>query len=286
MQIPDLIRKCVVFIGYETSGGARQLAGTGFFVSRHILGGSYHFSYIVTAKHVIDAIRDNLCDKVLLRINFKDGNAYWVETPIDLWISHPDDTEVDVAIAGFPMEDEFDCASLPTFTFLTDEIISQERIGAGEDIAITGLFVNHYGHQRNIPIIRGGIISAMPEEKVQTQSGLIDAYLIEARSIGGLSGSPVFAYLGISRMLDGEVRHQHSHPAMYLLGLMHGHYDIGTLPSSGALRRENVNMGIGIVVPATKILEVINQPMVRKGEKKVEEQLKKQQLPTPDTALE
>jgi hypothetical protein len=49
-----------------------------------------------------------------------------------------------------------------------------------------GLFSEHQGAERNIPIVRVGNIAAMPEEPVLTTSwGAIDAYLIEARSIGG-----------------------------------------------------------------------------------------------------
>jgi hypothetical protein len=56
-----------------------------------------------------------------------------------------------------------------------------------------GLFKSHYGEQRNIPIIRIGNIAALPEEPVQTHyCGPTDAYLVEVRSIAGLSGSPVF----------------------------------------------------------------------------------------------
>ena len=50
----------------------------------------------------------------------------------------------------------------------------------------------------------------------------------------------------------------------YLLGLMHGHWDISESEmnrpnfSSGSAR--GVNMGIGVVVPAVKILETLNSP--------------------------
>jgi hypothetical protein len=50
----------------------------------------------------------------------------------------------------------------------------------------------------------------------------------------------------------------------YLLGLMHGHWDIPTRNKNDLLMTDDlfgkVNMGIAIVVPAKKILEVLNHP--------------------------
>ena len=53
------------------------------------------------------------------------------------------------------------------------------------------------GRDRNFPIVRTGHIAMMPDEKIPKVKigdweGNADAYLIESRSIGGWSGSPVF----------------------------------------------------------------------------------------------
>ena len=53
----------------------------------------------------------------------------------------------------------------------------------------------------NLPIVRLGAIAAMPGEYIKTDWGCLRAYLIEARSIGGLSGSPVFIRVGTTRTL-------------------------------------------------------------------------------------
>ena len=93
----------------------------------------------------------------------------------------------------------------------------------------------------------------MPDEPVPTSVGLIDGYLIEARSIGGLSGSPVFVRESVTLGIG----------SFYLMGLMHGHWDIplenknDTIDAVGV--NGAVNMGIAIVVPIRKILEVINR---------------------------
>ena len=92
----------------------------------------------------------------------------------------------------------------------------------------------------------------LPEEPIPTQFGSMDVYLIEARSIGGLSGSPVFVvhYTSPSK---GQI---------YLLGLIHGHWDVAagsfidaTEPKHG--KREYMNVGIAMVTPAQKLIETM-----------------------------
>ncbi len=62
---------------------------------------------------------------------------------------------------------------------------------------------------------------------------------------------------------------------MYLLGLMHGHWDIPPENKNDLAVKDSfgsVNMGIAIVVPAKKILETLNHPELveirRKGDEK------------------
>src|SRR5260370_40507944 len=75
---------------------------------------------------------------------------------------------------------------------VTQDVLVATRIGLGEEVAIVGLFGSHYGKSRNIPIVRIGNIAAMLEEPVFTKEyGYIEAYLIEARSIGGFRGAAV-----------------------------------------------------------------------------------------------
>ena len=160
---------------------------------------------------------------------------------------------------------------------------SNMHIGCGDEVFLTGLFNSHYGKQNNLPIIRIGNIASMPEEPIQTKNmGAIDAYLIEARSIGGLSGSPVFVQVGGVR---GYTMYAGS--KFYWLGLMHGHFDLSELEldevSSDTLMEVKVNMGIAIVVPVSKILEVLNQDELVKGRKQQDETDRLKRAATPDT---
>jgi hypothetical protein len=62
----------------------------------------------------------------------------------------------------------------------------------GDEVFITGAFWPRLGEQKNIPIVRMGNIAALPEEPVEFFSPRHPAYLVETRSLGGISGSPVF----------------------------------------------------------------------------------------------
>jgi hypothetical protein len=268
-------------------GGSEEFAGTAFFLVRRILN-EYHIQYAVTASHVIEGIRAEGCEKVLLRMNFLDGPARWVETEIEDWRFHPDDKSVDVAACRVRLRksENVDHETFPVESVATHNIIHFEGIGPGDEVFIVGLFYLHAGKEKNIPIVRAGIIAAMPEEKIETPFGIIDGYLIEARSIHGLSGSPVFVYLGAFRPVDPGYQMEYppmptirptfheglKSPMYYLLGMMLGHFD--TEPSD--LEMEQINMGIGVVVPIEKVLEVINQPHFAEMERALEEEARQE----------
>jgi hypothetical protein len=294
--VPDEVRKCVAFLGYRPSGGAIRLAGTCFFVARDIPGTDRTFAYAVTAKHIIDKIRDKGCNKVQTRLNLKDGKAKWVESDIALWKFHPDEEEaVDAAVTWVNIDDRLDHNVYPLTAVANHEVIREQGIGVGEEVFFPGLFAHHYGKDRNVPIIRVGNIAAMPEEKVETPFGIIDAYLVEARSIGGLSGSPVFAHLGPITVLGGELRVAGTRSGVfYLLGLMQGHFapfsvDLDNIDAEVDVDdaqgiKDRINMGIAIVVPVDRILEVINQPGFREKEDVFEREIKEAMLPVLDIA--
>jgi hypothetical protein len=104
-----------------------------------------------------------------------------------------------------------------------------------------GLFTRRIGSQRNIPIVRIGNVAALPEELIRTRSGLMKAYLVEMRSIAGLSGSPVFVDLpsaqpmAVSAGFLHDTRIKPPDPEQInwfqyrFLGLIHGHFDIPNL---------------------------------------------------------
>jgi hypothetical protein len=92
--------------------------------------------------------------------------------------------------------------------------------------------------------------------------------LVEARSISGLSGSPVFIHVPVFEPRGGTVTQ------FFLLGLMHGHFDIqnlneDTVVDTEAETTKGINTGIGVVIPVEKILETIDQPKLAEMRKEI-----------------
>ena len=272
MRVSEEVRKCVVFIGLPITmpDGLQGLSfkGTAFFVSvpSESIKGVYHV-YLVTAKHVAKKLEGQT---FMIRINTQDGkSALVIGERTQRWY-YATDKSVDVALISYLPPKQFDYRHIPTTLFLPDEEIRSKRIDVGDEVFVTGLFAHLTGAARNLPIVRTGNIAMMPDEPVPTKElGDIEAYLIEARSIGGLSGSPAFVRQGNKT---------------YLLGLMHGHWDVSEADVDVIKDKTNqsVNMGIAIVIPVTKILEVINQDALVKQREQYEKERRDKKSPVAD----
>jgi len=267
VRIPDVIRECVCFLYVEEAGRSMRPVGTAFLVSYSSddKPESIH-AYLVTALHVIAGAKDAGHEFIYLRLNRPAGGGVdFAKTRIDGWVSaeNPADAE-DVAVhgAGGNLADEFQVRFIDHRMFATDELLRDYDIGTGDEVFLPGLFVSHAGTERNLPIVRRGSIAAMPEEPIATAVGALDAYLIEARSIGGLSGSPVFVNVGYVRMPKGLVMLRNDdfdadRPHCLLLGVIHGHFSVDARTELEPLTRERINMGIAIVVPISKVINLI-----------------------------
>jgi hypothetical protein len=258
----------VVFLAYRMASGEMRFLGSAFFLGRApegYLGGVAPASglQLVTAKHLIDRVRKRGLGHIFIRVNAKSGNSAWVMTEISSWRFHPSDPSVDVATLPMGVLPEWDHIVVPTAAAFNAEQTSRHEIALGEEVFIVGLFRHHRGKKRNIPIVRVGNLAALDEEKVQVADGSIDAYLIEARSLGGLSGAPVFLNLGAVRNVSGQIiASRGPGPIVLLLGLVHGHYDVDVskidAQAEEELTPERINTGIAIVVPIAKILETFD----------------------------
>jgi hypothetical protein len=183
-------------------------------------------------------------------------------------------------------------ASRDTFDFtgtdisigcITPEIIEAQEIGCGDEVITIGLLTRHFGRTRNIPIARVGNIAAMPEEHVDLgpQMGEQEVYLIESRSIGGLSGSPVYLHTPAFRIIGGDIRSSTGLEREYLLGINIGLFEVtaksDAVPTDEATVQrerflEQMSAGIAVVVPIQRALEIIEEtPELIEQRKKIRE---------------
>ncbi len=269
MQIPEVMRKCVAFL-YRSRDGDLHPVGTAFFCARVVPRHEGHqVRFMVTAQHVIAAARlDGDDGHVHIRLNKQDGSALWVHSELDEWLQPEPMTDCAVLRWRPPPELAVDYMAwlLSDDGVGTPEVMAAEEIGIGDEIFTVGLFRNHLGRDRNEPIVRVGNIAAIPADPIKSRHyGNMPAILVEARSIGGLSGSPVFVHMGFTRFRDGQVQHWSPGPSetpipFLFLGVMHGHWEVEAADSADATDgtdREKLHTGVGIVVPAKEIMTVV-----------------------------
>ena len=231
MKIWDEIRKAVGFIAYEDQTNGQIVPVGTFFFLGHDPEPNEAFSgkvYAVTARHVIDGLHVRGVENLVLRLNPKDSSAEIISKRVALtqWFMHPSDNSIDVAVCEIGVAQEEDHLVIPLSMCLTEEGRRAHEIGLGDEVFISGLFHYHFGTNRNIPIIRIGNIAALDEENISVDKfGKIEGFLVEARSTGGLSGSPVFVNLGAGRIIRGKLKVcELERPPTPLLGLVHGHF--------------------------------------------------------------
>jgi hypothetical protein len=313
MRVPDEFLKCVAFISRreQRDGGEYfRFIGTGFFVSvPSRRQQDAHFHYFVTAKHVVDAILNH---PFAVRVNATDGltRNIWGDlhgASVKWWFHPTEEQSVDVAVALWDITLEEDIRTIPVEAFLSSkEEIDDCGIGPGDQVFFPGCFTLLTGQERNYRLVRTGNIAMMPGEPIphvkvgNSGSAEVEGYLIEARSIGGLSGSPVFVRETVSA--TAKVINTKTNKEMekniavlgepHLLGLAQGHWNVKPedknsviiRPDSDSLHR--VNLGISIVVPASKILEVINhQELIEIINRSEEQWVREQGTSEPDGTL-
>jgi hypothetical protein len=120
--------------------------------------------------------------------------------------------------------------------------------------------------------------------------------LIEARSIDGLSGSPVFAFTSMFWLKDGKIAVPPAN-TFFLIGILLGHNQVINPTEvieivQGAAGRPRkpkqipipLNTGIGIVLPIEYAVEAVDQDKLRLERKKTLAEKKQQSTYVPDAA--
>lgn len=174
-----------------------------------------------------------------------------------------------------------------------------KSIGPGTDAATIGLFHKYYGTGRNIPIVRLSGIAAIPREPIPLgEYGEHPMMIIEPRSFGGLSGSPVFGILrGYENMKIGEESLRKAQrrgidtkveltweEQYYLLGIIHGHWDVPvwTVTMLDIMGLRKVNQGMSLATPIVALQALLDEERFREERERRREILRNANLPTPD----
>jgi hypothetical protein len=217
----------------------------------------------VTARHVANA----LVGPFIIGINDSSGKLDLCDLDAATWHCHQD-SDVDVAVLPAVLESA-DWQPFPFEGFADHENSALfSRFGVGDLVYIVGLYRLFPGKERISPVVHTGHVAMTPDEEIPVLSPtgrVIPArgYLIEAQTLKGLSGSPVFVRYtnptGISSGIGRVVAYSDS---VYLLGLWHGAWD-GT--AAGVLSEElgrgvRVPVGMGLTIPAKRIAEVLESP--------------------------
>ena len=264
VRFPSDVIKATVFVGVEANGRFTPV-GSGFFVT--VSHQEHSFPFVVTADHVVDLVDG---DAIWIRINRRDGGSSTIRLEKRTKISHKIRAN-DIAMFSIDYEESlFDTRSLPLNRQRYDADRNNLWIeDVGDEVASVGLYSTHHGEERNLPVVRVGNISLMPGEMVYSHRGYVLAYLIEIRSIAGLSGSPVYVNVPPIKAKDGTILHLKECAGARPLGMLTGFHMImssedqiqvpqhrGEEIGSSENTAENINTGFAVVVPWERLLEI------------------------------
>lgn len=226
--------------------------------------GAFGHHYVVTNRHCVEPRRD-----LVGRVNRRGQGFDVVELPFEVWRPHPHNDDVTVA----PLEIRhpfWQYASVNRGMMLDRHKLRMLDFGPGDETFFIGRYVDLDGEAHNVPTMRSGIVSAFPSEPIiQSERGghPQESFLVEARSLSGFSGSPVFVTYSavIEKSAEGDMdsmpytKHRDESP-IALLGLDWGHHQWWESVRRGGVKTTDcvpLNSGMMKVVPAWKLLEIL-----------------------------
>ncbi len=256
-----------------------SIIGTGFLIlyPEPREGENRGFAYVVTNKHMVREPGPDgslghgpFLKSILIRLNTKKplvdsgvsftyGTAPVIFDSGDLNVLvHPTDPFVDLAVIPVQLDPEtLDYFTVGTSLFATKALIDEKHLDESNEVVFAGLFAPYTGIHRNYPVVRHGKLAMMSDERIPWTPGVTeDLFLADVMSFGGNSGSPVFIRTGGDNQAIGNYEY-------FLLGVMQGYYSVDSQVSVQTSQVNEVakeNTGIAAVVPAQKVLDILNSP--------------------------
>jgi hypothetical protein len=205
VRYDDRLLDCSVYLypNEDYAQRGERIGGSGFLVAMPgfddswLLEGQcprsdlYHL-YVVSCRHLIRHPDVKFIPSPVVRLNTHGGNIDVIPAQIGDWECSEDD---DVAVLPIPYRSYFKYLSVPTSRLLTKETAQAHDVGIGDEVFMVGRFVSHDGRQKNQPSLRFGHVSMMPGDSIyhpSNTSGEQESFLVEVHAIPGYSGSPVF----------------------------------------------------------------------------------------------
>lgn len=250
-RIHESILACCFFL-YKSREDAQtesRVGGTAFAVCVAIEDDPEHVwmrQYAITARHLIQ----HGC--IFARINNKNGGFDVYE--LGPWRDAQPDSNgllADVSVAHLITPRHADLEPLPAGMGLWRERFEGENYGVGDAVFMIGRLMGQEGKEVNQPAVRFGNISMIPRDPIWNYDLGADSetILVEMRSEGGFSGSPVFVYK------DGNP----FGPTSRILGVDWGH-----LRASPRHQRSVDHVGIVCVTPFWRVFDVLlSEEMVK-----------------------
>jgi hypothetical protein len=249
--------------------------------------------YAVSNDHVIHS-----CPVV--RLVKATGEPYVLPGTDADWQSHPAGDDIAIRSLGAVPNSEF--GWLWTGLILGHRDIDQEGIGPGDDCMMIGRYVNQEQRQFDRPAVRFGNLAMMPELIHNSDRSFNqESFLVDMRSHSGFSGSPVIVYFeepgwrklpplseGIEDDIVAKAKAMEERTVgrplsgimgkMWLLGIDWGHlpiWDDVFDDHKRIIARMRVNSGIAAVVPAWKLLDLLDEDAVAMARDTAEEEIAK-----------
>lgn len=257
MRIPEILLDGVAFLyrSKQEAAARVKIGGTGFIVGRKLAGSEEVFGhrkylpYLVSNRHVV--FEGSAC---VASVNRRSGG---VADPWDIdqndWVSHPTADLAATCVVNYLRPQEHRVTHVPDTRLLVQDFIERSMLGIGDEVFMVGRFVNHQGSRENRPAVRFGSLSMMLETvRIKNVEHPQECFSAEMRSRTGFSGSPVTAYrTRATTLMDVPVGYV---DFWRLLGVNAG-YVIDEDDES--------NTWLNAVIPAWKIMELLNMPKLR-----------------------
>lgn len=236
------------------------------------------FDYLITAKHVFEDMR-NAGGPAYVRINKGRTGEYdkgIIDVPIPLkagWLLHPDES-VDLAVLPkeiirsphelselIEMEPHLaELDKIDTYRSLLlklDTLVSAPSRGfawpplEGESVMFIAMTTQFQGEKANLPTVRMGHLALVTDEPIKGAYGRSQYYVIEAQVYPGNSGAPVWVELVDKERQGG----------WFTLGVVVYSYPaLEELKKVPGRDEAYYNMGLSLVVPIEKVIEIVNSP--------------------------